>query len=161
RTAILVGYPVAWIGAAVLAASATASDAAHARYLQTANATCLNVMRMLAANPRADVAQMHASVVDVERTLRVLEPPADRRAAHAGRHVDDERAAAHAAHARRALAHLRDEVAAAYGDLHGPVGGDLHVRVAPEPGARRVDRDRGEVLDRQVEPVGLGLGRRG
>src|SRR5213079_1138071 len=83
RTAILVGYPVAWIGAAVLAASATASDAAHARYLQTANATCLNVMRMLAANPRADVAQMHASVVDVERTLRVLEPPADRRAAHA------------------------------------------------------------------------------
>jgi uncharacterized RDD family membrane protein YckC len=83
RTAILAGYPIAWIGAAVVMAVLTAANADHARYLRTANSTCVSARDALRANPHAGVAELHAAVVDVERTLRVLDPPADLRPAHA------------------------------------------------------------------------------
>jgi len=75
--------------------------------------------------------------------------------------MDDERAAADAAGARAALLGGDDQVAAGEQDLQRAVGGDAHVRVAADTGARRVERHRADVLRVDVDPVGLGLrGRR-
>src|SRR4051812_48469885 len=81
RTAILVGYPVAWIGAALVAAALGHAAQQRDDYLRLANATCANTRRALVANPNAGIAELHATVADLERTLRVLEPPARLRAA--------------------------------------------------------------------------------
>ena len=82
RTAVLVGYPVCWIGASLVAASMAAGQVEDGRYLQLANLTCSQAKAALHANPEADVAEVHRTVADVERSLRTLQPPASMAAAH-------------------------------------------------------------------------------
>ncbi|HEY3021452.1 MAG TPA: hypothetical protein VGJ32_14740, partial [Solirubrobacteraceae bacterium] len=83
RTAILVGYPTAWIGAAAIAAALAAGDADRRQYLDQANLTCTNAKRALSATPGAGVEEARAMVAAVEDTLRALQPPAEARAGHA------------------------------------------------------------------------------
>jgi uncharacterized RDD family membrane protein YckC len=83
RTAILLAYPVAWVGAALIAGSAAAGQADRDRYLGLANFTCANARAALTANPNAGLAEMHRTATDVERSLRGLQPPGDMRASHA------------------------------------------------------------------------------
>jgi len=83
RGAMVAAYPVAWIGAAVVMASFTNAGVARQRYLDLANATCVNARQAVLSNPDAGLAELHASTADVERTLRVLDAPAGMRAAQA------------------------------------------------------------------------------
>jgi uncharacterized RDD family membrane protein YckC len=83
RTAVLVGYPAAWIGAAAIAAVLAAGDADRREYLAQANLTCVNARQALSAIPGAGVEQARATIATVEDTLRALQPPAEARAGHA------------------------------------------------------------------------------
>jgi uncharacterized RDD family membrane protein YckC len=82
RLAILVGYPVAWIGAALVVGALAGGAKARDSYLRLANTTCTSTRSAVASNPDAGLVELHASLADLERTLRVLEPPAGMRAAH-------------------------------------------------------------------------------
>jgi uncharacterized RDD family membrane protein YckC len=82
RMGILLGYPVAWVGAAIVAGSLTAGQADRDRYLSVANLTCANARAALVANPNAGVVEMHETIAGIEIGLRSLDPPADLRPAH-------------------------------------------------------------------------------
>jgi uncharacterized RDD family membrane protein YckC len=82
RTTVLVGYPLCWIAASIVAAWFAAGQAENDRYMQLANLTCVRAGAALNANPQAGIAEMHHTVVDIERSLRTLEPPASMAAAH-------------------------------------------------------------------------------
>jgi len=80
---IVAGYPLVWVGAALIAASLAHRDAVRARYLEEANLACVNARRAFAVQPNPGLVEWHASVTDVERALRALKPPAGMRGAHA------------------------------------------------------------------------------
>jgi uncharacterized RDD family membrane protein YckC len=82
RLGILVGYPVAWIGAAIVAGSVAAGQADRDTYLRLANLTCSQTRAAVLANPNADLAEWHRTVADLEIALRTLQPPAAVRPAH-------------------------------------------------------------------------------
>jgi uncharacterized RDD family membrane protein YckC len=87
RTQILVGYPVVWIVPALIAAVVLTGEVKKNDYLALSNFTCSQAKAALDANPNADVAEMHATMTDIERSLRQLTPPSSKAAAH-GRLVE-------------------------------------------------------------------------
>jgi hypothetical protein len=87
RTQILAAYPTVWIVASVVAAVLAGGQAKKNDYLALANLTCAQAKLALDANPNSDIAEMHATVTDIERSLRQLTPPSSKAAAH-GRLVD-------------------------------------------------------------------------
>jgi uncharacterized RDD family membrane protein YckC len=82
RAQILFAYPATWIVAAIVAAVVLGGEARKNDYLALANMTCGQAKAALEANPNADVAEMHATVTDIERSLRQLAPPSSKAAAH-------------------------------------------------------------------------------
>jgi uncharacterized RDD family membrane protein YckC len=82
RGAILAGYPVAWLGAAVAVAIFTSTPANTREYLRVANLTCTQASTALNAGPNVGVAEAHGILAGIERSLRALDVPASKRAAH-------------------------------------------------------------------------------
>jgi uncharacterized RDD family membrane protein YckC len=82
RTQILVGYPAIWLVGAIIGVVIFTGQAKKNDYLALANFTCSQAKAALDANPNADIAEMHATVTDIERSLRQLTPPSSTAAAH-------------------------------------------------------------------------------